>query len=133
MVRTVPIPTTLVLEQNNAAISTLTGLQEWMPQTVRFHILDNTNTLFLNINDDPWTVEITVASGPGALDATSQQTSCEFATDGYCSIQFALDKVTTQSDGLTAPKEGSSKKTLLASSTSTKVMPEAITGICMSS
>ena len=98
VVRTVPIPTTLVLEQNNAAISTLTGLQEWMPQTVRFHILDNTNTLFLNINDDPWTVEITVASGPGALDATSQQTSCEFATDGYCSIQFALDKVTTPSD-----------------------------------
>ena len=98
VVKTVPLPTALVIEQNNAAISTLTGLQEWMPQTIKFHIVDQDNAVFLNINDDPWTAEITVASGPGALDTNNHQASCEFAADGYCSIQFALDKVASSSD-----------------------------------
>ena len=52
----------------------------------------------MNINDDPWTAEITAASGPGALDTNNHQASCEFAADGYCSIQFALDKVSSSSD-----------------------------------
>ena len=94
--RTVPIPAAFIMEQDSSPISSLSGVQEWISQTITFHVQDQDGALFLNTNEDPWTVEATL-TGPGAFD-TSLETSCTFAEDGYCSIEFALDQITTPTD-----------------------------------
>ena len=94
--RTVPIPAAFIMEQDNSPISSLSGVQEWISQTITFHVEDQDGALFLNTNEDPWTVQATL-TGPGTFDS-NLETSCTFAGDGYCSIEFALDKVTTPSD-----------------------------------